>query len=82
MRFVQLSQTIGWETDNFAFPAVYTNSKAERDTVSILPIAGADEDFIRVWKASDPRATDADPYPLDDAYVFYRLTISSERENQ
>ena len=81
MRFVQLSQTIGWETDNFAFPAVYTNSSAERDTVSILPIAGADEDFIRVWKGRNPLAT-VDSYPPDDAYVFIDLQISSEREDQ
>jgi hypothetical protein len=59
---------------NSAYPAGLGTYLSSYDSIHIVPIAGPDPDFIRVWDARFPSDDNIDNDYPDDKHVFIDLT--------
>jgi hypothetical protein len=72
--FTDLKSPLSYTSPNSAFPAGRGNTAEPYDSIHIVPITGADPDFIRVWDARYPHEDHVDNDYRDDKNVFIDLT--------
>ena len=74
-------QSLSYQSINSAYPAGRGTYISGYDSIHIVPIAGPDPDFIRVWDARFPSDDNIDNDQPDEKHVFIDVAPVVKNQN-